>query len=301
MRLSYSGLNKLDRCPRLWQIDSLFKVDNEPDENGHTMFGKALEAGIAHLLINPHDTDGALVASFLKWKDKLKIPPKYLEVLFAALLQFDRRWQYDRYVLLYKDDTPLVGTGVRIWKDKARKDYFLLYIDAVIYDTELDAVLVLEIKTTKQREAADVLYSNSPQSLYYSLVLPQLLPEYSQHAVNTLYLIVRIPNIYEPEIELLEIEQTDLTVLQLLLTLHVQFKRLDLYVEHDVFPKTGNCTAFGRTCPHFGMCDKLPLVAQKKTLKEQNKPRNKTPIVCDILLNKLTDYYIQQTATATAE
>lgn len=272
MRLSYSS-TLMGSCARAFALNKLYHADAEREgPNGHTIFGHAFGAGVAELLLTGGNLDRAIGAAFCRWDWRLEQKPKTLAVLFSALQQVARQFPFVEYEpVMLANGKPAMEVGARLWFDEGmEKDYYALFIDAVLRHRRTGKLTVVEVKSTKYRDDPQVRYSNSPQSVIYSLPLPYFWPGDKQADWDTLYVVAQITNIWRPDIHIFRVEHTYGERLSTLTAIMLEYEYIQRMDELGVWPKSGNCINFGRICPFYVGCDHLLHTSRRKTVEEQN-------------------------------
>ena len=296
MRLSYSSSQP--SCWRRFQLTKLLSTGQQIDRSDtpDTMFGRAWGAGVAELLLSGGDIERAIGKAFCEWDSSLEKAPKYLQVLFSGLFQIKESFPFDEYAALYlPDDRPAAELGARIWLDeKGEQDYWVMFLDICMLHIPTGRPTVVEVKSTKRADDPKVLFSNSPQGLQYSLVLPALFPEYSEHSWDTLYIVARVLNTYKPEIAIFPVEYSRADRLSALLSIMLEYDQINAMRKVDYFPKGKECVAFGRICDFFGVCDNLAASCKPLSLELQNnlEGERNAQVIVDLHMQELLEVEI---------
>lgn len=281
MRLSWSSDKLFDFCPRKFQLYKLLNTGeySERTSSKHLMYGHAFGDGVAMLLQTGGNIEQAIVTAFSRWDHRIEGSPKYLQVLFTSLFRVAEQFPFDEYAPLQMKDKqgnmkPAMEVGARLWLDaEGEKDYYVLFADAVMLHRPTGKPVVFEVKTTTWASDLAPMYTNSPQSILYSLPLPYLFPEYAEHSWDTVYLINQITNVWDPKIVVLNIEHNYTERLSALMGLLMRYEYIGRMQENAFFPKTwtGICTSYSNVCEYYGICDQLAMTCKHKTVEEQNE------------------------------
>jgi hypothetical protein len=305
MRLSFSSgdLTSFGACQRFFQLTKLLDTGEDAPErenNEHFMFGHAVGAGIAELLLTNGDVPRAIGTVLASWDYNYEKAPKYLQVAFSCIVQLADEFPFDDYEpLVLPNGKPAVEVGTRIWLDKdGRKDYYVLFADAIMLHKATQRPTIIEVKTTKRAGEVAPLYTNSAQSVLYSLPLPYLFPQYQQHAWDTVYIVCQLVNVYRPVVHILNISHTYTERLSVLMGVMLQYEHIQKCEAIGYFPKVldGNCTSYGRICDFYGICDRLALTCPALSLEQQNRmdPVREEQIVLDLHMQSLLNDEMQR-------
>jgi hypothetical protein len=169
---------------------------------------------------------------------------------------------------------PAAEVGAKLWLDaEGHQDYYVLFADAVLLHKPSGRPTIIEVKTTKRTGTVAPYYTNSPQSVLYSLPLPYLFPQFTEHSWNTVYLVNQVTNTWAGNVELLDIEHSYEERLSTLMALMLRYEYICRMRELSFFPKTssGECVSFFDICEFYGVCDSMALTCSHQTIDEQNR------------------------------
>ena len=278
MRDSFSGQGLFSYCPRKWQLLKLLDTGQplERERSVHLMYGTAVGAGVAELLLSGGDLDRAVARTFQHWDFGLESGVKRLETAVAGLRSLHAQFPYDEFEpVLLPNGAPAAEVGGRIWlDDEGTQDYYVLFIDVVLRRKATGQLVVIECKTTK-RAGDDMApyYVNSPQSVMYSLILPRLLNSDPRADWGTVYVVLQATTVWNARAHILEIEHTYVERANVLLGVLLNYEHVQRMREYRCFPKqhTGECMSYNRLCEFFGVCDHLALTCPELSVEDQNK------------------------------
>jgi hypothetical protein len=243
------------------------------------MYGHAFGDGVAMLLQTGGDIEQAIATAFTRWDYRVEGNKKKLQMLFTSLIRVAEQFPFDEYAPLQMKDKqgntrPAMEVGARLWLDaEGERDYYVLFADAIMLHKPTGKPVVFEVKTTEWTGDLGPMYTNSPQSILYSLPLPYLFPEYAEHSWDTVYLINQVPNSWDAKIIVLDIAHNYTERLSALMGLLMRYEYIGRMQENAFFPKTwgGVCTNYGRVCEYYGICDQLAMTSKTKSTDAQNE------------------------------
>lgn len=260
-QVSYSSFLKLHECPRKYQLSKykVARIDVTDNEQITFSYGHCVGLGIQMVLEKKSRKD-IYLALFAMWKPDLmaegidrkgKPTNKSIWSAFIAVEKFNivRHSKLDDYELVYYQGKPAIELSFCIILPNG----FRLrgYVDAVLRHRETGAIIVLENKTTKDKDIAPAKFKNSAQAIGYSIVLDVIAPEISSYDV--LYWVYSTStNEYTP----LEFTKTYLQRAQWIKTILLEIEEIERYVENNLFPMRGeSCYNYFRECEYLQVCE----------------------------------------------
>jgi len=264
---SYSMLESLHRCPRLFQLSkvkALLSPESLP--NIDFVFGHAVGAGIA-TWVATKDMDEALLQAMLAWKAPFELAlekkKKSLWQACAAVQAFPEFWNLqmeDWEIWTLPNGAPAVETSFEIDFENGFKHYG--HIDLILRNRHSGKLGVGECKTHGFAAAEPAIYANSEQGVGYSVVIDMLAEQTDYEVFYMCYSSVG------QEWELLPFAKSTSAKAEYLLSVQLDHAAITTYNEVGMFPKRGQgCYAVNRRCQFFGECSltaslpKLPVLA----------------------------------------
>lgn len=254
---SYSIQQVFHRCPREFQLTKLEANCNgsrTKESNPTFAFGHAVGAGVATYDQTKNIRD-AIWSAFLAWNidlfEELPKPargPDPKKSFHAAI------WALYLYETFVAEETDLaeyevICTEATVAVDFENGHFYVGHIDELLRHKTTGRYKTKENKTTSYASVDPALYSNSDQVLSYSLVIDSVgASEYD--ALYTIYSTTDqrwIP---------MEFTKTHLAKAEWLQDQLFTHSAIDLYAEHNYFPKRGgSCIRYNKRCPHYESCD----------------------------------------------
>lgn len=264
--LSYSGLLKLDSCPRQFYLDKCNPMNEttDYDQSVTFAFGHSVGFGIQEYL-KTGNLNLTVWEMFKAWEVDLlaedtKRKKSFWEAIFAVQ-KFAHLHEelYGDYELAYFNGKPAVELSFRITIQDPLglfpPYYYRGFVDVVLRHKITGKLKVLELKTTAAKSVDAAMYKNSFQGIGYSVVLDQLEPELANYIVD--YLVYNTNNY---EYLLLPFPKSLKERAEWLTTLHSQAETLSIFRRNGVFPKRGqSCYDYYRQCHRYSDCG-LPLL-----------------------------------------
>lgn len=253
-RLSFSTLDLLHSCERLFQLERLLAGEREA-ESDHLLFGSAYGIGVASYLEH-QDQDRALYEAWLAYWPELDSDKKSVWRCMQALLRSFSKLDdlLDDYELVYLQDRPATEMSFRLNIDQ---DYYYVgYIDAVLRHRYTKQYVVFECKTTGLGlYDLSPLYKHSGQALGYSIVLDKIVGE-SQTSYGVLYFVCQLGrNFQDITCHVMPFDKTLLDRLNWFIVLGLDVKHLKEMQSLQVYPRRHqSCLKYNRPCRHFGTC-----------------------------------------------
>ncbi len=253
-RLSYSTMNSMETCERMYQLDHVLDNGAPREESEHFSFGHGFGEGVAHYLVY-QDRDAALLTAWLAYWPQIETPKKNqakcLNALTVAFDAMDNLLQ--DYEVVSFEGKAAVELNFRLNIDDTY--YYAGHIDVVLRNRWTGMYYILEVKTTGLAlHDIDPLYKNSGQALGYSIALDRIVGE-KQSSYGIIYFVAQLGKDYSPQIKILPYEKTLLDRLNWFMTLGLDVEKLHRMAELNVYPKRGNaCLNYMRPCRHFGIC-----------------------------------------------
>jgi len=256
-QLSYSSLLTLHTCPRKFELYKKRTTHRSAELEVSTItfsFGHVIGEAIQNALAGWSEQE-VILQMFQSWHADLyaedkKSKKSFWEAVIAAkkFMTLIRAGQFKDYELVQYQGKPAVELSFCI----TFPDGFRLrgYVDAVLRNKVTGEVVVLEVKTTGNKNLDDAIYKNSAQAIGYSIVLDVLFPELSSYVV-----IYYVYQTHQQEFTAIPFRkdslQRALWIRELLLDIDV----IKLYEEAGVYPMRGeSCFSFFRRCEYYGNC-----------------------------------------------
>lgn len=255
IRLSYSTLELVNVCERMFQLEKLLAGSSKEDSE-HLSFGKAFGAGVAAYL-QDQDADRALYEAWLAYwpieeTDK-KNQARCFVALERAFPELDTLLM--EYELVYFEGKPAVELNFRLNIDE--EYYYVGYIDAVLRNRFTQKYIVFECKHTGSL-LLDLtpFYKNSGQALGYSIVLDRIAGE-DQTEYEVMYFVAQLGKEFNAvRLHTLVFDKTLADRLNWFLMLGLDVERLKRMADLGIYPmRSGSCVRFNRPCRHFGVCN----------------------------------------------
>lgn len=253
-RLSYSTMNTLDTCERMYQLDHVLDNGAPREESEHFSFGHGFGEGVAHYLVN-QDKDAALLTAWLAYwpqvETEKKNQAKCINALNVAFSALDDILQ--DYEVVEFEGKAAVELNFRLNIDKTY--YYAGHIDVVLKHRWSGQYFIFEVKTTGLAlHDIDPLYKNSGQALGYSIALDRIVGQ-KLSSYGVVYFVAQLGKDYNPVMKVLAYEKTLLDRLNWFMTLGLDVERLHRMADLNVYPKRGgSCLNYMRPCRHFGIC-----------------------------------------------
>ncbi len=252
---SYSMQSEFYTCPRKFMRSKL-RADQEGKEtreaNVTFAFGHAVGAGVA-AFDETLDLRAAIWQAFLAWDvDLLEVEVKhnkptgknFAEAVWALYLW--KSFHHEQTDLL---DYEVVKSEATLVVDTEDGHYYISHIDELLKHKETGALRIKENKTTGLVNVDAAMYSNTDQTLSYS-VLVDMLGEQEYEVMYTIYSVSNREWIYFPFIKSAS-KKAEWLQDQLL-----RNAQQDQYAELKFFPKRGqNCMQYNRRCSEYEVCD----------------------------------------------
>ncbi len=271
---SYSKLEALNICPRLYELNQLEANSPNPaveEGNADFAFGHAVGAGIQTYAATM-DLEMALFAGFTSWKlpadfvqiktthrygkEYTKETNKSLDEAMWAIEQFPifydsmlGEWE----ILVLPNGKPAVELSFGI--DFKNGFYHYGHIDCILQHKFTKQLAVWEGKTTGLSMPKESAYGNSSQALGYSVIVDYLSKMLGLPAQN--YEVFYIVWTTESrEFMLMPFTKTAGAKAEWLMTMQLDQGRIKIYDNARLFPKNGKACSFqfGRECKWYGTC-----------------------------------------------
>lgn len=275
--LSYSRRQTLNSCPRKFLLREIHqRTEHVP--TAHTAYGHAFAAGVQNFLVHK-DEELAVIATLAAWNADFdeEIPRDKKSIFWAVHkvrlfinniypLHFKGKWEVARL----NDGRPAVELFYYIHIDGSHS--MQGHIDVVLQSVEDSRLCVLEVKTGT-RETNEANWANSDQTLGYNFVLDGVAQrENLRNRYNVIYLFAQSTDHALEGGEsgfgftLYNFPKSPKSRADYVSTLLLDIARIQLYKEHNFWPKNGNsCRSFNRNCEFFGTCDLQSMQADGRT------------------------------------
>lgn len=277
--LSYSSLEDLHSCPKLFELEKLVHASTQPSEaNIDFICGHALGVGIQSLL-QGHSLQHSVWRSYREWAGGYETLRELLEARAKNSLKhglpLDSEskkksfWRVVRHLQIFQRKTwpeELAGWQLLWFEDGSGKKVpavelgfkvilnehytYRGYIDAVLYHPEMDVFCVLEIKSDGMANPPMAKYQNSFQGSSYCLLLERIT---GRMVTEVYYLVCEFP---VQQQQVMKFQKNPLNKLTWLSSLALDIEMLDRYKALKHFPTRGaNCWKYFRPCKYLGVCE----------------------------------------------
>lgn len=270
IRLSYSALESLLVCERMFQLDRLLEGAPEKQDYPATVQGKSYGAAMQSYLIH-QDADKAIFDGYLAYYPVLEEPTKarseeHAISLFLSSIPTLDNILADWEVPSFKGK-PAVELSFRLDIDETF--YYVGYVDVILKNKWSSKYAIGEIKSTSLKlHDLSPLYQNSGQALGYSIILDQMVGE-DQAEYDTIYLVGQLNEKHQHTIKTYTFNKTLTDRLNWFIALGLDIQRLHSMLENNIFPCRGSsCLQYMRPCKHFGTCNLHSLDSYKKREKD---------------------------------
>ena len=256
IRLSHSSLDTLHSCERKWQLEKLLVDPSVREESEHTVFGRALGAGVATYMVT-QDIEQAIYQLWLAYWPELESDKKSIVHCIAALqsaVQHCDTLLMEYEVATFKDGKPAVELSYRL--DINENYYFVGYIDLVLRNRFTGIYSVFDVKSTGlQLLDLSPLYQNSGQVLGYSVAIDKIVGE-QQASYGIGYIACQINAAkYTSKTHIFYWEKSLLDRLNWFMTLGLDVKHLEMMAQMNYYPRRGDsCLKYNKPCRYFGTC-----------------------------------------------
>lgn len=265
---SFSKLQLLHKCPRLYEIEMLKAASTAPQEpdalNADFAFGHAVGAGIQTYGAT-RNLIAAQFAAFTAWRapyDFEKLDAKgnptgksltwalYAVEKFALFCDTELA---DYEVLRLPDGRP--ATELSFAVDTQNGFFHFGHIDTVLRHRSTGQIAVWEGKTTGMENVHEAAYGNSYQALGYSVVVDAIASSLGLPSADYEVLYV-VYSSKAREFQLLPFTKSPSQRAEWLQDLLLTHATISKYSELQFFPKRGDSCLdkWGKTCRHYGTC-----------------------------------------------
>jgi len=253
-RLSFSTLDLLQSCERLYQLERLLEGERR-EESDHLVFGKAYGLGVA-VYLETQDPDQALYQAYLAYVPMIDSEKKCVWRCMQALIKSFPALDnlLEEYELVSFQSRPACELSFRL--DIDPDYYYVGYIDAVLKHRYTKQYVVFECKTTGLLlNDLSPLYKHSGQALGYSIVLDQIVGE-DISSYGVLYFVCQLGKDFSTiNVHVLPFNKTLLDRLNWFIVLGLDVQRLHQMHNLSVYPRRYTaCLKYNRACRHFGTC-----------------------------------------------
>lgn len=300
-QLSYSSLLTLHTCPRkfeLYKKRSSFKSAELEVSTITFSFGHVIGEAIQNVLAGWSEQK-VILQMFQGWHADLyaedkKAKKSFWEAVIAAkkFIALINAGQFRDYELVQYQGKPAVELSFCI----SFPDGFRLrgYVDAVLKNKLTGEIVVLECKTTGNKNLDDSIYKNSAQAIGYSIVLDSLFPEMSSYVV--LYYVYQT---HQQEYTAIPFRKDHLQRALWIRELLLDIDTIKLYESAGVYPMRGeSCYSFFRRCEYYGNCT---LSTNYLTTQATEKEVDKEEYQINLTLMDLLDSQLAKTGLANLE
>jgi hypothetical protein len=280
--VSYSSLNTFHKCPRKLEDEKL-GPETPNFSNPDLAFGSAIGEGIQKLC-QGGTLEEAWLAAFQAWDCGLDEAYEKANKSFAHALHaiyvfqsyaniLREEWEVYEYESPNKELRNAVELSARV--DFPHGFVYRLYIDVVLRNKKTGKLLVLELKTTKNKRIDEAQYKNSNQGLGYGVILDAISKGYSEFDVW--YYVYSSVN---EDWDFFPFTKSRLDKAEWIKTVLYDTGNINKCIETDFFPKQGeSCFDWFRQCEYYGSCgmSKKFRHAGPLTLAERAKKKAEEP------------------------
>lgn len=273
--LSYSKLQVLHSCPRLFQITQL-NNHRRQIKNIIFAYGHAVGAGVQALVAGK-----SLQRAVLEALSQYDAPDLWevhksgrsIDSVITAITKFHQADLLNGWIVpQFRNHKGDVVSGIEFFYqiNVDAETTYQGHIDAILYNPEENIFLVLELKTTGRYK--EETYKNSQQTLGYSLIVDWIVDHssglleirdaaFAKANNKVLYLVFDIAQeLWQP----LPLLQTSLAKADFLQGLLLDCGYIKSQIEADYFVKNGDsCSKFNRPCELYNLCDQRSLTKVK--------------------------------------
>lgn len=255
IRLSHSSLETLTTCERKWQLEKRLVDPSVREETEHTVYGRALGAGIATYMVT-QDMQQSIYQLWLTYWPELESEKKSQSMCIAALLSSVQKLDtlLMEYEIAYFNGKPAVELSFRL--DIDAEYYFVGHIDLVLKHRATGMYYVFDVKSTGLNlQDLSPLYQNSGQVLGYSVALDRIVGhKLSSYGVGFISSQVDARKL-TARTHIFQWEKSLLDRLKWFMSLGLDVKRLQMMEEIGHYPMRGSsCLMYNRPCRYFGTC-----------------------------------------------
>lgn len=293
--LSHSSSLTLHCCPQKFNLDKILPVDPayEDDEGGHFVHGTAVGAAVQAYLVTG-SKQAAYFAAAVDWDDDLEEEKatsikKSFWWSLAAIDHFITKWENEYatdFELVSFQDKPAIELGFRI--DCGEGFFYRGFLDALLRNKKTNEFIVLELKTTRNREVHDAVYANSGQPLGYSLIVDAISHFIGTEEVSSYSIFYFIWKTSAQEWEVKEYTKTKVSRAKWIKNILLDMKHIAEFGEEDYWPEYGeSCYAFFRPCKYFEVCsfsEKTLLVGKAVVVKADDPSKYQFLFTIDELI-----------------
>lgn len=257
-QLSHSSNEKLDSCPRAYELYKLGSDREITDKDGTGSitfaFGHLVGTGLQEVFMGLSEQQ-IILNAFLTWpldlesRDDKRSKNFYLGLAaIQRLIALRKAGFLGDYEIVYFKDSPAVELSLAVLlPDDFR---YRGYVDLVLRSKSTGKVLVVDGKTTWFTNQSPAQYKNSEQALSYSVVLDAIFPDIVSY--NVMYLVYKTKSY---EWEPMEFTKSYLSRAEWIKSLEYRREDIIRYEAAGYFPKRGqSCTKFGRDCEYLQTC-----------------------------------------------
>lgn len=288
-QLSYSALNVFHSCKRKFQLNRLkttYRSEQSEEANITFAYGHIIGDGIQKILEGKSEQE-VILAAFLGWHAPLlAIDEKRKKSFWSAIIALQKFISLresgflDEYEVLTYNNKLATELNFKITLPDGFN--FRGSVDAVLIHKTTRRILVLECKTTWQRDVNPAMYKNSSQAIGYSIVLDVVFPGVTEYDV--LYLVYSsVTREYLQFKFLKSYVQRAIWIRELMMDVEI----IKFCEEQELYPKNGDaCLSFGKECEYINHCGlDTSLITKHCTEKEADTKEYQINISLLDLLN----------------
>lgn len=259
--LSHSSSVLLHKCPRKYELYKMTPPEPDKDENDeHTDFGHIVGYGVQSFLEHG-DVQRATFDMFMGWRKSLDDDggERSKKTFWHAIYALDkfvgiRKTVFGNHTIATFDGKPATELGFSI--DFGDGFFYRGLLDALLFDTRNNELVVYEGKTTKFSNVHEAVFKHSAQSLGYSLVVDAIAAKLGLTVGSSYKVNYCIYKTFKFEWEVMPFQKN---YTQRALWIKNTLADKDRIVKHareQYFPMHGeNCYDFFRPCKWFGVCE----------------------------------------------
>jgi hypothetical protein len=298
MQLSHSSQTLLELCPKKFQLDRLMRQERKAGESVDLDFGTTLGNMVQDYLVTG-DENIALWNGFRTYPRELfqdrelasksgnlgtlgnDINKEFLSKknFWYAAIALDkfkllRDTELNNWYVPTLNGKPAIELGFKI--DCENGFTYRGKLDAFLVHKTTGNFAVFENKTTGSKWLSEAAFQNSGQGIGYSTIVDAIAKQLGLVIKNNFPVFYTIYMTTKQEWVCMRFTKSKSTHANWLRKLLLSIKHISEYAEEDFFPQQGqNCTAFGRPCQYFELCDmKTQLLAGKTAEVREDNPED---------------------------
>ncbi len=263
--LSYSRFNTLHSCPRKFLLKEL-KQQRSNIQSVDMSYGSAFGAGVQELF-RSRSIERAQVAMLGAWDypEFSDIWGKKFDKSFYMCVESLNIFATNIFPSIdseyeLRDINGHSGIELFVYIAVGESYSYQVHIDLVLTNRESGALAVFEIKTSGMAQQ-EAMWGNSEQTLGYYAIIETLSKKYGiPMEPRVYYLTQETGKLDDPYsnygFTIFPYEKTIDNSANFVQNLLTNVSVIELYIEHNNFPKRGNsCVTYRKPCEFYGLCD----------------------------------------------